>query len=58
MNVGVAFTLIVNVPVHPDKDVKVMVAEPGAAAVTTPVDALTDITLELLLDQAFPATGG
>ena len=58
VNAGVAFTLIAKVPVHPDEDVNVMVAEPGATAVTTPVDAFTEMIFELLLDQAFPAAGG
>ena len=57
VKLGVSFTLIVNVPVHPDEDVKVMFAEPGALAVTTPVDAFTEMIFELLLDQAFPAAG-
>jgi hypothetical protein len=58
VKLGVSFTLIVNDPVHPDEDVKVMFAEPGATAVRTPVDAFTEMMLELLLDHAFPAAGG
>lgn len=58
VNAGVAFTLMVKVPVHPDEDVNVMVAEPGVTAVTIPVDAFTETMPELLLVHAFPAAGG
>ena len=54
--VGVANTVIVNVPVQPVEDVEVIIAVPGETAVATPL-AFTE-TFALLLLQALPEAGG